>query len=62
MPMGTADAKFGDILRDMPKGTTAVLDGSLMSMPKKTVVFFGNGFRRLGAIPVLLVLGDLKTP
>ena len=61
MPMGTADAKFGDILRDLPKGTTAVLDGSLMSMPTKTVVF-GNGFRRLGAIPVLLVLGDLKTP
>ena len=61
MPNETAGAWFDDDLIDMPKEAAAVLDGGLMSIPTGAVVI-GDGFHRLGAVPVrpvLPVLGDL---
>lgn len=59
--LGTAGARFDDVLIDMPGGAATVLDGGLISMPTEAVVI-GDGFHRLGAVPVrpvVPVLGDL---
>ena len=59
--LGTAGARFDDVLIGMPGEAAAVLDGGLMSMPTEAVVI-GDGFHRLGAIPVrpvVPVLGEL---